>query len=265
VAVAGSKKKKRKAGSGWSWRLAGIALCAFFALGVITGLSESGRVLARRIHALLQRLPHSNRSDLVPAAYRAFHFEKPVVQDYTQSSALPVGRPRADQIALVEHADGFYQLDSTGRLVGPVSPAASGDLPILSGGGVENADPSKLLQYGGDLVRAEVQLSTIISEMRVSRDGELRLYLDRPHLVIIMSPDRFLSQLARISSVLQMWREHRELIGTIDTTVSDEAIVRPRSETLEPLVPVTAMGATRVVRSNSVVRRHQISEAIATR
>jgi cell division protein FtsQ len=243
VAVAGSKKKRSKTGSGWSWRLAGIALCAFFALGVITGLSQSGRVLARRIQTLFQRLPHSGHSDLIPTAYHTFFFKEPTAENFGQPSAASTLRARADAIALVEHPDGFYQIDSEGGLRGPVSPADTADLPVLSGSAVENAPAPQLVEYAGQLIRAEAILSAIISEMRVTSSGEMSLFLERPQLVIALAPGQFPLQLARAARVLDVWRGHRELIGIIDMTTPSEAIVQPKAETMERLGRVTGSGA----------------------
>ncbi|MBV8361821.1 MAG: cell division protein FtsQ/DivIB [Deltaproteobacteria bacterium] len=235
MAVAGPKRKRSKTSSGWSWRLAGIALCAFFALGVITGLSQSGRVLERRIEALLERLPHSSRSDLIPAAYHALFFKEPTAGKFGGlPAALTIGGP-AEAIALVEHPDGFFQIDSEGSLRGPVSPADAADLPVLSGSGVENARASQLVEYAGRLIRAEAALSTIISEMHVTSSGEMHLFLDRPHLVIVLAPGQFPLQLVRAAKVLEVWRGHHEFIGMIDMTVPGEAIMRPQAETMERL------------------------------
>lgn len=230
MAVAGSRKKKGKTGSGWSWRLAGIALCAFFALGVITGLSQSGRVLAHRIEALLQRLPHSSRSQLIPTAYHILFFKEPTADDFGRSAATSTLRARTEAIALAEHSDGFYQIDSNGALFGPLPPAATADLPVLSGSGIEHAGASQLLEYAGELIRAEAVFAAIISEMHVTSNGEIRLYLDRPHLVIVLARARFPLQLARAAKVLEVWRRHRELIEMIDMTIPGEAIVRPKAD-----------------------------------
>jgi hypothetical protein len=241
VAVAGPKKKKSKSSSGWSWRLTGIALCAFFALGVITGLSQAGRVLARRIEALLECLPHSGRSELIPAAYRVFLFREPTAEKFARPRVAV--RSPTDTIALVEHPDGFYQIDSEGGLRGPVSPADTVDLPVLSGSGVENARAAQLVEYAGQLIRAEAALSAIISEMRVTSSGEVSLFLDRPHLVIALALGQFPLQLTRAARVLDVWRGHHELIGIIDMTTPGEAIVRPKAGTVERLDRVTATGA----------------------
>jgi len=235
VAVAGPKRKRSKTGSGWSWRLAGIALCAFFALGVITGLSQSGRVLEHRIEALLDHLPHSSRSELIPAAYHTLFFKEPTAGKFGRSpAALTVSGP-TEAIALVEHPDGFFQIDSEGGLRGPVSPADAADLPVLSGSGVENARALQLVEYAGQLIRAEAALSTIISEMHVTSSGEMYLFLDRPHLVIVLASGQFPLQLACAAKVLEVWRGHRELIGMLDMTIPGEAIVRPQAETMERL------------------------------
>ena len=252
VAVAGSKKKKSKSGSGWSWRLAGIALCAFFALGVITGLSQSGRVLAQRIEALLERLPHSSRSELIPAAYHNFFFREATSEKFGRSPAALT--PPGEAIALVEHPDGFYQIDSEGDLLRADSPAANADLPVLSGNGIENARASQLVEYAGQLIRAETILSAIVSEMRVTSSGEKLLYLDRPHLVIACAPGQFPLQLTRAASVLEVWRGHRDLIGMIDTTIPGEVIVRPRPEAMERLDRATATRSHEPARLNALFR-----------
>jgi hypothetical protein len=232
VAVAGSKKKKSKSGSGWTWRLAGLALCAFFVLGVLTGLSQSGRMLARRIEALLHRLPHSSRSDLLPAAYQALFLNGSTVEDYRPRSASTIGE-WTETIALVEHPGGFYQLDSTGRLAGPVAPDATFDLPILSGNGIENARPAQLLEYAGELIRAEAVLSAVVSELRITAGDEIRLYLVRPHLAIVLASGHLPLQLARAARVLQIFQGHRQFSATIDMTIPGEAVVRPKAQTID--------------------------------
>ncbi|MBV8056603.1 MAG: cell division protein FtsQ [Deltaproteobacteria bacterium] len=240
MAVAGPKRKRSKTGSGWSWRLAGIALCAFFALGVITGLSQSGHILARRIEALLARLPHGNRSELIPAAYHTFLFKEPTARKFGWSSAALTARGPAAEIALIEYPDGFFQIDSKGGLRSMVSSADAADLPVISGSGVETADASQLVEYAGQLIRAEAALSAIISEMHVTPSGEMHLFLERPHLEIVLAPGQLPLQLARAARVLEVWRGRRELIGVLDMTISSEAIVRPQAETMKCLDRATA-------------------------
>jgi Cell division protein FtsQ len=228
VAAAGAKKKRTKSGSGWSWRLAGIALCAFFALGVVTGLSQPGRLLARRIESLLHCLPHTGRSELIPAAYRGLFVKESTFENRQPSSPSP-----SHAIALAERQDGFYQVDSEGFLLGPVPSVDAPDLPILSGAGIEHASTEQLLEYAGELIRAEAALGAVISEMRVTARSELHLYLDQPHVVIVLTSAGLPLQLARVAKVLSIWRAHGSLIEMIDMTVPDEAIVRTQAEGLE--------------------------------
>jgi hypothetical protein len=241
VAVASPRRKKSKAGSGWSWRLAGIALCAFFVLGVITGLSQSGRVLARRIEALLKRLPHSGRSELIPAASN-FFFKEPTTDKFGRSSAGLTGDTPTEAIALVELPEGFFQIDSEGGLRGPLSTTDAPDLPLLSGSATENASASQLVEYAEQLIRAEGVLSLRISEMRLSPGGEMRLFLDRPHLVIALTQGQLPLQLVRAAKLLDMWRGHSEVIGMIDMTIPGEAIVRPHAATTERFARANAYG-----------------------
>jgi len=93
----------------------------------------------------------------------------------------------------------------------------------------------QLVEYAGQLIRAEAVLSTIISEMHVTSSGEMYLFLDRPHLVIVLASGQFPLQLACAAKVLEVWRGHRELIGMLDMTIPGEAIVRPQAETMERL------------------------------
>jgi hypothetical protein len=202
-------------------------------LGVITGLSQSGRLLAHRIGALLQRLPYSGRSQLIPAAYHALLFKEPTINTVRQSAASTAPRPRTDAIALAERAEGFYQIDSQGGLFGPLSPANTLDLPVLSGSGLEHAGALQIVEYTSNVIRAEAVLGAVISEMHVTAYGDIRLYLDRPHLVIVLTHTGFPLQLSHAAKVLKILQQHRELIEMIDMTVPGEAIVRPKAEAME--------------------------------
>ena len=256
MAAVGAKKKRGKSSSGWSWRLAGIALCAFFVLGVITGLSESGRLLAHRIEALFERLPHSNRSELIPAIYRGFLFKAPAVQELRPS--LPSA---GEAIALAEREDGFYQIDRDGRLSGPIPPAGAADLPVLSGADIEHASAAQLLEYVGELIRAEAALAAIVSEMRVTSSGEVHLYLDQPHVVIALSRAGLPLQLARAGKVLALWREHASVVGMIDMTVPDEAIIRPRVESPQRLDAANASRVAALKLAEPFQHRPMLAEA----
>jgi hypothetical protein len=212
VAVAAAKRKKTKKSTDWSWRLAGIALCAFFALGVITGLSRSGHALVQRVTALLRAVPYLNRSAITPVAI---------------PSGLTPRQPGAT-IALVERSDGFYALADTGELRGPVSPAAESDVAILSGPAAASAVGTQLMDYVHVLITAEAKLGVPVSEMRIREDGEAALYLERPAIAIALEISAPPDQLERAAKVLALWRDHRELIASMDLTVPGQVVVRMR-------------------------------------
>lgn len=218
--MAAAKRKKAVKGSEWSWRLAGFALCAFFVLGVATGLSGGGRQLARRITALL------------PLAQRA----APSPPARANAPALVTGNS-ADgaagaALALVERGDGFYALGAAGGLRGPVSPAAENDMPILSGAAVANASAARLLDYASILVRAEASLGRAVSELRSEADDDGVLYLDRPALSIAIDFAHAPVELERANQILALWRGHRDLLVALDMTVPGQAVVRLRPAAL---------------------------------
>jgi hypothetical protein len=217
VVVVAAKRKKTKKSTDWSWRLAGIALCAFFALGVITGLSRSGRALAQRVTALIHAVPHLNRSSIVPLAV----------------PAAPISRPTGAAIALVERADGFYALDDAGGLRGPVSPPTENDLAILSGPAASNSMGTQLVNYARVLIAAEALLGMPVSEMNVGADDEATLYLERPAIAIAIELAQPAVELARAAKILGLWRGHRELIAALDLTVPGQVVVRLRTSGLK--------------------------------
>lgn len=228
VAAAKKKKTKRKTGAGWSWRLAGIALCAFFALGVMTGLSPSGRIFALRLRKVFNLMPRQERSALIP----------PSMAPLFGNSGVPSrpARPQGESggaIALVARADGFYLLDGGGELRGPISPAGAGDLPILSGPGVRDARADQLLEYAGMMVRAEVDLSQPISEMRVNAPDMAVLFPERSRMEIRVNPEDMAAEIAHANRVLTLWRGHRGLIAAVDLTTPGMAVVRLRRGALE--------------------------------
>jgi hypothetical protein len=212
VAVAAAKKKKAAKGSGWSWRLAGFALCAFFALGVATGLSGGGHELARRVTGLLHLAPRVFRYTASPTGLAS-----PMIQSSPGNA-----------IALVERGDGFYALDSAGGLRGPVSPEAENDMPILSGAAMAGASSGQILDYASILVRAEARLGAAISEMRCESDDGGVLYLDRPALSITIDFADASVELERANRILALWRGHRELLVAVDMTVPGQAVVSLR-------------------------------------
>jgi len=212
VAAAKRKKNKNQKTSEWSWRLAGLALCAFFALGVITGLSRSGRSLAARVEALLRMLPRVSHSALLP----------PVT-----TSTAP--RDGAGPVALVRRADGFYILSSDATLRGPTAPTAAPDLPILDGPAIAAATDDQLLAFTSSLVRAEADLGLRISELHADAP-ELAVYdLEQPAVTLTVDLKNQKPELERAGRILALWRTHADLLAAIDLTIPDQAIVRLRN------------------------------------
>jgi hypothetical protein len=216
--VAAAKRKKSKKTADWSWRLSGIALCAFFALGVIAGLSRSGRSLAQRVEALLRAMPRL--SAIRPSAI----------------TATSAARGAPDAIALVERSDGFYALDAAGGLRGPVSSAAESDLVIISGAGA-GAAGAQLLEDARVTVRAEAALGLTVSELRVGPGAEATLYLEQPAIPIAIDLGATAIELERAAQILALWRGRRDLIATLDMTIADQAVVRVRTGVGAPLKP----------------------------
>ncbi len=222
MAVAAAKRKRsgKAPASHWGMRLAGVALCLFFALGVMTGLSKPGRAFAARVEGWFE--PHSllGRSGILPALFAHGAMVAPLAPVTPLAPANP--------IALVRRADGFYVLDGRGALRGPVAPAAQGDLPILSGAGVDGAAPDALLEDAAMLVRAEADLNEVVSEMRVDGDGVATLYLEREPMEISFDSGRTGVELRRAVRIIGLWRGHERMIAAIDLTEDDAAVVRIR-------------------------------------
>jgi hypothetical protein len=216
VAAAAKKKRRKSAPSGqWGFRLAGIVLCAFFVLGLITGLSGPGHQLAQRIHALLALWPHHSGSALIP-------------DGFTTVPGTLSFKGDDNPVALVRRDDGFCLLDAAGDLRGPIVPEAQPDLPILSGDGVASADSATLVRDAAILVRAEAGLNHIVSEMAIESGGNTTLFLENPPASVIIDLDRGAAGIQRAARILNMWRGHERMLASIDLTGPDEAVVRLR-------------------------------------
>ena len=135
MAVAAAKKKKPESASGWSPRLAGVLLCAFFVLGVMTGFSEPGRRVASRAKNLFAAWADRTLAKLGPFRHAADTFDQSiapieVLLKFKHPAPEPVlpgeveisrARNADDPIAIVERRDGFYALLVGGEIRGPVS------------------------------------------------------------------------------------------------------------------------------------------------
>ena len=205
---------------GWSSKVLGLVLCAFFVFGMATGLSQAGRALAARTRVML--ISYWTEVAGTFAQWR----------DRTTQSALlvPVSRSApGDAVALVERHDGFYALFAEGELRGPVEPVRAGDLPILSGAVVQTANAQDLVRCAATLVRSEVALSGLVSEMRLDGDGTVSLFFDRSHTELRIDLDDAPAQLKRATEVLGRWHGHEQLVAMIDMTTPGQAVMRLRA------------------------------------
>jgi hypothetical protein len=237
-AVAKRSKSAAAARNSWGWssKALGLVLCAFFVLGMVTGLSQAGRALAARARVTLSLYWAEAAGTF--AGWR----------DRTTESAMlaPLVRPaQGDAVALVERHDGFYALFAEGELRGPVEAARAGDLPILSGAAVQTAGASDLVRYAAALVRAEVALSGLVSEMRLDGDGTVSLFFDRSHTELRVDLDDAPAQLKRATEVLGQWRGHEQRIAMVDMTTPGQAVMRLRAAA--PLAAMPGSGAVRRV------------------
>ncbi|HVN27030.1 MAG TPA: cell division protein FtsQ/DivIB [Candidatus Binataceae bacterium] len=241
--MAAARKKKAESASGWSPRLAGVLLCAFFVLGVMTGFSEAGRRVTLRARNLLHTWADRTLAKLGPFRHAADAFDESIapvavalrLRPSERRPAIPelqVDRARTatDPIAIIERHDGFYTLLAGGEMRGPVSPSQQPDLPILSGPGVDNAPASDLLEDAARLVRAEVELSSMVSEMRIEADGAGSFYLDRERMAVTVDLDQEQLQLHRALQVLDQWKGRERLIAMLDMTTPNMAVVRLKTD-----------------------------------
>jgi len=218
-----AKKKKRKStysSSQWGVRLAGIVLCAFFVLGVITGLSRPGHELALRMHALFALWPHHSGSALIPDGFAGLQ-------------GTPSRYRNDNSIALVRRDGGFYVLNSAGDLHGPIAPEAQPDLPILSGPAISAAGSAELMRDAAVMVRAEAGLNHLVSEMAAASDGTATLFLEHPRVAVSIELNRSEAGIQRAVRIMHLWQGHQQLLAAIDLTVPGEAVVRLTPEAFD--------------------------------
>lgn len=218
--------------------MGGLVVCAFFALGVMTGFSTTGRAVALRASTTLGVYRDKVLDSLAPARKAAESYYALLVEwteragiyrhaDHgAQASVLSAADLRQGAIAIVERHDGFYQLFRGGELRGPVSPQKQGDLPVLSGPALDDARAVEMVDDAAVLVRAEAQLSEIISEMRVDDDGTASLFLERERTEIVIDLDRATPEIQRAIEVRDKWQGRENLIAALDLTTPGLAVVR---------------------------------------
>ena len=253
--MAAAKAKQNESASGWSPRLAGVLLCAFFVLGAMTGFSEAGRRVVLRAKNLVSIWTDRTLARLGPFRHAADTFDqsiapietllnlrRPVAAPSDAADAKVIHEHTADDpIAIVERHDGFYALLARGEIRGPVSPSQQPNLPIMSGAAVETAKAPELLAYAEILVRAEAQMSSLISEMRIDSDGAASFYLDRQRMAVVVDLDQESFELGRALDILQQWRGRERLIAMLDMTTPNMAVVRLKTDLPKPEKRVPAI------------------------
>ena len=218
--------------------MGGLVVCAFFALGVMTGFSTTGRVVALRAATTLSSYRDQILDSIAPARATASNYSAVLVQwagragiyrrglHEPGAAVISSGDMHEGAVAIVESHDGFYDLLSGGELRGPVSPGKQGDLPVLSGDALDNARGTRMVDYAEVLVRAETQLSEIISEMHVGDDGTASLFLERERTEVVIDLDRATTEIQRAIKVRQQWQGRENLIAALDLTTPGLAVVR---------------------------------------
>ena len=218
--------------------MGGLVVCAFFALGVMTGFSTTGRAVTLRAYATFSTYRDRVLDSLAPARAAAASYRDLIVGWATRvgiyrhpdhgegAAALSAADLREGAIAIAERRDGFYELFRGGELRGPVSPDKQGDLPVLSGASLDNLRGSQMVEYAAVLVRAETELSEIISEMRIDDDGTAALFLERERTEVVIDLDRATTEIQRALKVRQQWQGRESLIAALDLTTPGLAVVR---------------------------------------
>ena len=218
--------------------MGGLVVCAFFVLGVMTGFSTTGRAVALRTSKTLIAYQGRIIESLAPARAVASNYYAVILEwaghvgIYHRSSHAPgieslsARDMRDGAIAIVERRDGFYELFAGGDLRGPVSPGMQGDLPVLSGVAAESAPGKQMVEYAEVLIRAETQLSEIISEMQVADDGTGSLFLEREQTEVVIDLDRAPIELQRVIEDRAQWQGRENLIAALDLTTPGQAVVR---------------------------------------
>ncbi len=220
--------------------MAGVVVCAFFVMGVMTGFSATGRAITLRTANTLNTY-RARVLDSIGPVRDAVAYCCRALQDFSdrvrgehhapEKNSSIAASPRsiddsARAIAIVERHDGFYALFDGGELRGPVSLGKQSDLPILSGTAVENARGIQMIDYAETLVRAESQLSELISEMRIADDGTASLFLESARTELVIDLDRAPIEIQRAVEVRRKWQPREGLIAALDMTTSGQAVVK---------------------------------------
>jgi hypothetical protein len=230
--------------TGWHPRTAGMVICAFFAMGVMTGFSPTGHAITLRAADSLASYASTVSGALAPARASITHvsasvgawmdhsgFLNDAMRKLHQRAIVHEAPPISPPIAIVRRGDDFYTLTDDGALRGPIAIREQGDLPILSGA-PEDAKGNDLLEDAAVLVRTETTLSQLISEMRVNNDGTATLCLERQRTELTIDLSNVPHELDRVQQVMKQMSGREQMIAALDMTTPGEAVVRLRGATV---------------------------------
>ncbi len=239
--------------TGWQPRTAGVVICAFFVLGVMTGFSATGHQITMRTVSSVTDFTNSIAATLHPGReaimrssaairdrLRDSKFFDAAIRLLGRAPIVKLTETETPPIAMVRRGTDFYALGEDGGLTGPIDPRTQVDLPILSGA-VDDASRVQMIAYAGVLVRAETLLSKLVSEMRVHDDGTATLCLERERTELTIDLDNVPHELSRSVEVMKQLSGREQMVAALDMTMPDEAIVRLRGATLVARKPQQLM------------------------
>jgi hypothetical protein len=206
---------------GWTGRLLGVALCAFYALGYFSGLRAQNKGFAHRTFQAYDQYRLRLREEATLFRRLPIWNPDPPREAFEDAAA-------GNAVAVVERPDGFYMLSESGELRGPVRAGADDSLPIISGAPLDHVSPGDLVEYARALVRAEAELA-LVSEMRLDGDGEASLFLDRSRTQVVLDLGQMPLELDRAATVLKRWHGHESAIASLDMTTPGQAVMRLRA------------------------------------
>ena len=224
----------------WGARLGGLALCGFFALGIVVGVHAAGGL-----------------GGLRGLSYWTEFFSRTISSLHLNEGVSAKTKGSGESVALIERKDGFYALGADGDTRGPLSANAADDLPVIGGPAIEAANCERLLDYAAIIVRAEAALSATISEMRVDNNGLISMFLRRSRTEIALDFNNAAFELDRASLVFARWRGHQDMISLLDLTTPGEAVVRVRGLNTKAL----AASVQKASLADSRPRRPRLVEA----
>jgi hypothetical protein len=226
--------------TGWQPRTAGVVICAFFVLGVMTGFSTTGHQITMRAVSSVTAFTDSIAATMHPASdammrsssairdrLRDSKFLDAAIRLLGRAPIVKLTETETPPIAMVRRGNDFYSLAEDGGLTGPIDPRTQVDLPILSGS-IDDASRVQMIAYAGVLVRAETILSQLVSEMRVHDDGTATLCLERERTELTIDLDNVPRELARSIDVMKQLSGREQMIAALDMTMPGEAIVKLR-------------------------------------